>query len=74
MKCKPRKFSLKSHRHTHVYGTYTFVLLNVDILNLEVVSLEAAVGVVFRGEAFMELRQEDPGIGSGRRIFEALEE
>lgn len=54
---------------------HTVVLLEVYVLNLEVVSLEAAVGFFLgRAEAFVELREEDPGVGSGSRILEALQE
>ena len=52
----------------------TFVMLKKDVLNLEMVGLEATVRLFLGTEPFLEIRKEDPSIDSGIRIFEPLQQ
>lgn len=60
-------------------GENTLILIEEDVLDAEMVSVEALIGgggSVFGmggGEAFLEMGEEDPGLHTGGRILEALQ-
>lgn len=52
----------------------TFMLLEKDVLNLEMVGFEALVGGVLGVKTFLEKSEEDPGFLPGIRILEPLQQ
>lgn len=52
----------------------SFILLEINVLDLEMVSLKAAVGLLLRGKPFLEFRKENPNIGASDRILESLQQ
>lgn len=49
-------------------------MLKDDILNLEMVGLEALIGSFFSSETFLKKREEDPSLFPGNRILQSFKE
>lgn len=52
----------------------TFVVIQLNIFDAKMVGLEALIAGLLGRETLLELGEEDPSLGTGLRIVEALQE